>query len=132
MIGNLTRDPELRYTASGRGVASAGIACNRRWQKDGEWQEEVSFFNITAWAELGENWAASCKKGDRIIVTGRLTQRSYETREGEKRNVVEVVADAIGPDLKYATCEVAKIERDKAGGKSQADRLQPQGDEEPF
>ena len=103
IVGNLTRDPELRFTAGGKGVASFGVAVNRRYQVNGEWQEKVSFFNVTAWDTLGENAAASLTKGTRIIVTGRLEQREYETTAGEKRNVVEIVADetraepALGP-----------------------------------
>ena len=98
LIGNLTRDPELRYTTGGRGIASFGLAVNRRYQVNGEWQEQTSFFNVTCWAELGENVAASLTKGSRAIVTGRLEQRSWETQEGEKRSVVEVVADELGPE----------------------------------
>ena len=82
LVGNLTKDPELRYTATGRGVASFGLAVNRRYQQNGEWQEQVSFFNVVAWGDLGENAAASLNKGNRVIVTGRLEQRSYDSKEG--------------------------------------------------
>src|SRR3954449_105114 len=92
VVGNLTRDPELRFTAGGKGVASFGLAVNRRYQVNGEWQEKVSFFNVTPWATLGENAAASPKTGARLISTRRLEQRDYETQAGEKRNVVEIVA----------------------------------------
>lgn len=118
IVGNLTRDPELRFTAGGKGIASFGVAVNRRWQQNGEWQEKVSFFNVTAWDTLGENAAASLTKGTRIIVTGRLEQREYETKEGEKRNVVEIVADEIGPSLRWARAEVERIARDSSGGGS--------------
>ena len=101
IVGNLTRDPELRYTTSGRGVASMGVAVAHRYQRNGEWQEDVSFFNVTAWAALGENAAASLTKGMRVMVSGRLEQRAYETKEGEKRTVVEIVADEIGPSLRW-------------------------------
>ena len=103
LVGNLTRDPELRFTQSGQAVASFGLAVNRRYQQNGEWQEKVSFFNVTAWGQLAENSASSLTKGGRVIVNGRLEQREYETREGDKRNVVEVVADEIGPSLRWAT-----------------------------
>ncbi|TPW10595.1 MAG: ssb [Acidimicrobiaceae bacterium] len=93
VVGNLTRDPELRFTTGGKGIASFGLAVNRRYQQNGEWQEKVSFFNISAWDQLGENAAASLTKGTRIIVTGRLEQREYETSAGDKRSVVEIVAD---------------------------------------
>lgn len=116
IVGNLTRDPELRFTAGGKGVASFGVAVNRRWQQGGEWQEKVSFFNVTAWDTLGENIAASLTKGTRVIVTGRLEQREYETQQGEKRNVVEIVADEIGPSLRWARAEVERIARDSSGG----------------
>ena len=118
LVGNLTRDPELRYTTGGRGVASFGLAVNRRYMVNGEWQEQVSFFNVVAWADLGENAAASLHKGNRVIVTGRLEQRSYETRDGEKRNVTEVIADELGPSLRWAQVEIERISRDSAGGAS--------------
>ena len=116
LTGNLTKDPELRYTTGGRGVASFGLAVNRRYQVNGEWQEQVSFFNVVAWADLGENAAASLHKGNRIVVTGRLEQRSFETREGEKRNVTEVIADDLGPSLRWAQAQVERISRDSADG----------------
>lgn len=116
LIGNLTRDPELRYTTGGRGVASFGLACNRRYQVNGEWQEQVSFFNVVAWGTLGENLAASLTKGTRVIVTGRLEQRSWETQDGEKRSVVEVVADEVGPGLRWAQVQVERNERSTEGG----------------
>ena len=148
IVGNITRDPELRFTAGGKGIASFGLAVNRRWQQNGEWQEKVSFFNITAWDTLGENIAASLTKGTRVIVTGRLEQREYETKEGEKRNVVEIVADEIGPSLRWARAEVERIARDgggssgggsnagggNSGGSSSGSRAPDPvyGDEEPF
>jgi single-strand DNA-binding protein len=143
LVGNLTRDPELRYTQSGRGVASFGLAVNRRYQQNGEWQEQTSFFNITAWGDLGENLAASVTKGSRVIVTGRLQQREYETREGDKRTIVEVIADEAGPSLRWAQAQVERISRDAAdggsgggsgGGGGGASRAPDPvyGDEEPF
>jgi single-strand DNA-binding protein len=143
IVGNITRDPELRFTAGGKGIASFGIAVNRRWQQAGEWQEKVSFFNVTAWDTLGENAAASLTKGTRVIVTGRLEQREYETKDGEKRNVVEIVADEIGPSLRWARADVERIARDSgsgggggssSGGGASASRAPDPvyGDEEPF
>jgi single-strand DNA-binding protein len=140
LVGNITRDPELRYTTGGRGVASFGLAVNRRWQQNGEWQEAVSFFNIVAWAELGENAAASLTKGSRVIVTGRLEQRSYDNKEGQKVNITEVIADDLGPSLRWAQAQVERIARDSApqgggggGGGSSAAAPDPiYGDEEPF
>ena len=111
LIGNLTRDPELRFTQGGRPLASFSLAVNRRYQQNGEWQEQTSFFNIVAWGQLGENAAASLTKGARVMVAGRLEQRSYETQDGEKRSVVEVNADEIGPSLRWATAQVERTDR---------------------
>lgn len=115
LVGNLTKDPELRFTTGGRGVASFGLAVNRRYQVNNEWQEQTSFLNVVAWGDLGENAAASLNKGMRIIVTGRLEQRSYETKEGEKRSIVEINADDIGPSLRWARATVERIARDSGG-----------------
>ena len=113
VVGNVTRDPELRFTASGQAKANFGIAVNRRWQnrQTQEWEEATSFFNVVCWREMAENTSESLQKGARVIVTGRLEQRSYETPEGEKRSVVEVVADEIGPSLRWATAQVQKSDR---------------------
>lgn len=116
LVGNLTRDPELRFTQGGRAVASFGIAVNRRYQVNGEWQEQTSFFNVVAWGQLGENAAASLTKGARIIVSGRLEQREYQTQQGEKRTVVEVNADEVAPSLRYATAQVERTSRGDGDG----------------
>lgn len=116
LVGNITRDLELRYTANGRGVASFGLAVSRRYQVNGEWQEQTSFFNVVVWGSTGENAAASLGKGSRVIVTGRLEQREYQTREGEKRTAIEVVADEIGPSLRWATAVVERTARTNEGG----------------
>ena len=116
LVGNITRDLELRYTANGRGVASFGLAVSRRYQVNGEWQEQTSFFNVVAWGTTGENAAASLGKGSRVIVTGRLEQREYQTREGEKRTAIEVVADELGPSLRWATAQVERTTRTTEGG----------------
>ncbi len=116
LVGNVTRDPELRYTPSGQTVATFGLAVNRRWQnrQTQEWEEQVSFFDIKSWAGLAENVAESIQRGTRVIVTGRLEQRSWETDNNEKRSKVEVVADEIAPSLRWATAQVQKIERSGA------------------
>ena len=116
VVGNLTKDPEIRFTSSGRGNANFGLAVNRRWQQNGEWQEQTSFFNVVAWGTLGENAAASLNRGTRVIVTGRLEQRSYETQNGEKRSIVEIVADEIGPSLRWARADVEKVTREGSQG----------------
>lgn len=147
LVGNVTRDPELRYTSGGRGVASFGLAVNRRYQSNGEWQEQTSFFDVVAWGTLGENVAASLNKGTRAVVFGRLEQRSWETQDGDKRTKIEVVADEIGPSLRWAQAQVEKTARTagtdgansagpaaggapSGGGGRPADP--PYGDEEPF
>lgn len=134
LTGTLGRDPELRYTTGGRGVASFSLAVERRYQRNGEWEKETSWFNVTCWGDLGENVAASLSKGSRAIVTGRLEQRSYDDKEGQKRSVIEVVADEVGPSLRWATAQVERTERDAAPSGRSAPR-QPDpiyGDEEPF
>ena len=118
IVGNLTRDPELRFTPSGVAKAQMGVAVNRRWQnrQTNEWEEATSFFNVVAWRELAENVGESLTQGSRVIVTGRLEQRSWETDQGEKRSIIEIVADEIGPSLRWATCEVSKTDRRTGGG----------------
>ncbi len=117
IIGNVTRDPELRFTASGQATTNFGVAVNRRWQnrQTNEWEEQVSFFNVTCWRELAENAAESLHKGTRTIVTGRLEQRSWEAN-GEKKSVVEIVADEIGPSLRWASAQITRNERRGAEG----------------
>lgn len=116
IIGNVTRDPELRYLTSGTALAQLGVAVNRRYQQNGEWQEDTSFFDVVCWRELADNVSESISKGDRIIVTGRLEQRSWETQDGDKRSKVEIVADEVGPSLRWATAKVEKIRRDGPSG----------------
>ena len=117
VVGNLTRDPELRYTPSGQANASFGVAVNRRWQnrQTQEWEERVSFFNVVCWREMADNVAESLAKGSRVVVTGRLEQRSWETENGEKRSVIEIVADEVGPSLRWATAQITRNER-RGGG----------------
>ena len=140
LVGNLTKDPEIRFTTGGRGNCSFGLAVNRRWQQNGEWQEQTSFFNIVAWGTLAENCAATLSKGMRVVVTGRLEQRTWETPQGEKRSIVEVNADEIGPSLRWARAEVERVTRE--GGQSNTGGMSSPGanrapdpvygDEEPF
>jgi single-strand DNA-binding protein len=113
IIGNVTRDPELRYTPSNQSVTTFGVAVNRRWQnrQNQEWEESTSFFDVVCWGTLAENAADSLAKGTRIIVNGRLEQRSWETQDGEKRSKIEVVADEIGPSLRWATAKAEKTDR---------------------
>lgn len=112
LIGNLVDDPELRFTPSGVAMAKIALAVNRRWRgQDGEWQEQTSFFRGTVWREQAETVAESLQKGTRVIVTGRLEQRRWETDDGEARSVVEIQIDEIGPSLRWATATVNKTQR---------------------
>ena len=113
LVGNVTRDPELRFTPNGQATATFGLAVNRRWQnrQTQEWEEATSFFDVVCWRELAENASESLSRGARVIVTGRLEQRSWENQEGEKRSKVEVVADELGPSLRWASAEVKKNEK---------------------
>lgn len=119
VIGNLTADPELRYTAGGDPVANFTVASTPRTfdRQSNEWKDgEALFLRCNIWREAAENVAESLTRGSRVIVTGRLKQRSFETREGEKRTVVEVEVDEIGPSLRYATAKVNKASRSGGGG----------------
>lgn len=119
LIGNLVDDPELRFTPSGVAMAKVALAVNRSWKgKDGEWQEETSFFRGTVWREQAESVAESLQKGTRVIVSGRLEQRRWETDQGESRSVVEIQIDEIGPSLRWATASVNKTQRGDFGGNS--------------
>ena len=113
IVGNVTRDPELRFTPSGQAVANFGVAVNRKWQNrtTNEWEEATSFFDVVAWAKVGENVSESCPKGTRVVVTGRLDQRSWDTDGGDRRSKVEIVADEVAPSLRWATATVVKNER---------------------
>jgi single-strand DNA-binding protein len=113
ITGNLTRDPEIRYTRDGQATTTLGVAVNRRWQQreSKEWEESTSFFDVVCWRELAENVALSMTKGMRVVVTGRLEQRSWENEDGDRRFKVEIVAEEIGPSLRFATADVMKVER---------------------
>lgn len=118
LAGNLTRDPEIRYTRDGQANATFGLAVTRRWQPRGsdQWEEATSFFDVVCWREMAENAAESLVRGSRVIVTGRLDQRSWETPDGDRRSKIEVVADEIGPSLRWATAQITKNERRGPGG----------------
>lgn len=118
--GNVTRDPELRFTPSGQGIASFSVAVNRSWQnrQTQEWEEQTSFFDVKAWAQLGQNVTDTLNKGSRVVVTGRLEQRSWETEQGEKRYAFEIVADDVAVSLLYATADIVRNERREADGSS--------------
>ena len=118
IVGNLTADPELRFTPSGAAVASFTVASTPRSfdRQAGEWRDgETLFMRCTVWRQAAENVAESLTRGARVIVQGRLKQRSFETKEGEKRTVVELDVDEIGPSLRYATASVNKASRNGGG-----------------
>jgi single-strand DNA-binding protein len=122
VIGNLTADPELRFTQAGAAVASFTVASTPRTfdKASGEWRDgEALFLRCNVWRDQAERVAESLTRGSRVLVTGRLRQRSFETKEGEKRTVVELEVDEIGPSLRYATARVEKVAR-SGGGVSQA------------
>lgn len=123
VTGNLTRDPEIRYTRDGQANVILGIAVNRRWQdrETHEWEESTSFFDVICWRDLAEHAAMSLAKGMRVMVTGRLEQRTWETEEGERRAKVEIVAEELGPSLRFATATVHRTERPGAAGDADAD-----------
>jgi len=119
VVGNLVDDPELRFTPSGAAVANFRIASTPRTfdRQANEWKDgEALFLSCAVWRQAAENVAESLQKGMRVVVQGRLKQRSYETREGEKRTVVELDVEEVGPSLKYATAKVARVQRSGGGG----------------
>ena len=119
VVGNLTADPELRFTPSGAAVANFTVASTPRQfdKQSGEWKDgEALFMRCNIWRQAAENVAETLTRGSRVIVSGRLKQRSYETREGEKRTVVELEVEEVGPSLKYATAKVNKVSRGSGGG----------------
>ena len=121
IIGNLTADPELRFTPSGAGVANFTVASTPRSfdKQSGEWKDgQALFMRCNVWRQAAESVAESLTRGTRVIATGRLVQRSFETREGEKRTVVELEVDEVGPSLKYATAKVNKVSRGSASQSS--------------
>jgi single-strand DNA-binding protein len=117
IVGNLTREPELRFTPSGQATATFGIAVNRTWtdRQSQERRESTSFFDVVCWGTLAENAATSLARGTRVVVTGRLDQRSWESQEGERRSKVEITAEEIAPSLRWATVHVTKNERRTPG-----------------
>ncbi len=119
VVGNLTSDPELRYTQNGLAVANFTIASTPRNfdRASNEWKDgEALFLRASVWREFAEHVASSLTKGSRVIVTGRLRQRSYETKEGEKRTTIELEVDEIGPSLRYATASISRAASSGRGG----------------
>jgi single-strand DNA-binding protein len=121
VIGNVTSDPELRFTQNGHAVANFTVASTPRYldRQSGDWKDgEATFLRCNIWRQAAENLAESITKGARLIVQGRLKQRSFETREGEKRTVMELEVDEVGPSLRYATAKINKVSRGQGSGTS--------------
>lgn len=117
ITGTLTADPELRFTPSGAAVANFTVASNPRFfdRSSGKWQDgQALFMRCILWRDQAENVAASLTRGTRVIITGRLEQRHFETREGEKRNAIELQVEEIGASLRWATAQVTKVRRDQS------------------
>ncbi|MBA2312943.1 MAG: single-stranded DNA-binding protein [Actinobacteria bacterium] len=120
LVGNVTDDPQLRYTQSGAALAGFTVAVSHRSKHNGEWQDvNDGFFRCTAWRQVAENAARSLHKGDRVLVVGKLIQRFFET-EGQKRTVVEIQVAHVGPDLQFATAHVEKATSEKATAEKQS------------
>ena len=118
VVGNLTQDPELRFTQGGTPLCSGGIASNRRYQVNGQWEEQTSYFNFTAWREMAENIAATFAKGMRVVATGRMEQKDWVDKDGNKRTTYDFVIDEIGPSVRWATAVVTKIEKNNGSPQS--------------
>lgn len=116
-VGNLVRDPELRYTSSGQATVTLGLAVSRRWQDrtTEEWKEATSFFNVVLWGDVAERAAESFVKGSRVMAVGRLEQRSWETEEGVKKTVTELSAWDVGASIKYDPLTIRRAERVSRG-----------------
>jgi len=120
LLGNLTRDPEIKYTNEGVAITEMGIAVNKRWtDRNGKESEYVDFFNITAWSNLAENCAATLKKGDRVLISGHMNLRSWENKEGKKYNITGIIADIVAASMEFN--QLSFIERNETaineGGK---------------
>lgn len=116
--GNVTQDPTIRFTNTGKPVATISVAVNRRYQVNGEWQEETSFMNLIVWNDLGERAVASFSKGDRVIATGRFQNRQFTRKDGSTGTAAEIVVDDIGASVRWATVDITKASR-SAGGFNQ-------------
>lgn len=117
LVGNITDDPELRFTPSGAAVANFTVAVNRRINKDGQWEDKLDgFFRCNCWRDMAENVAESLQKGSRVMVVGRLQQRQWEDKDGNKRSSFEIQVDEVGPSLRWATATVQKSSRSSGGG----------------
>jgi single-strand DNA-binding protein len=131
IVVNLVEDPEVRFTNNGTAVANLRVAVTQRIQQDGEWRDgDTSFLKVNVWRGQAEHLADSLAKGDRVMVTGRLRQRSWETPEGDKRSVTEIEADEVGASLKWATAKIERTSQRGNGDRNQSrDRQAERGDD---
>jgi single-strand DNA-binding protein len=120
VAGNLTRDPEIRYTRGGQATTALSLAVNRQNRETKEWEESVSFFDVVCWRDLAENVALSLTKGSRVVVTGRLDQRSWKTEDLTFRTKVEIVAEDIGASLRFATVDTHRVVRPETNPQAEA------------
>lgn len=138
VVGNVTREPELKFLNSGQAVVRLSVAVSRRWQnrQTQAWEEKTSYFDVSAFGSMAENVASSIQKGARVVVTGRMDQRTWETDNGEKRNAFEIAADEIAPSLRWATAQVTRTPRAEGGDSYRPTEPTPtpdtRFDEEPF
>jgi single-strand DNA-binding protein len=116
LLGNLTRDPEIKYTNEGTAICEMGLAVGRRWtDKEGKESEAVDFFNVTCWSGMAENCAASLKKGDRVMVNGHMNLRSWENKEGKKYNIINITADTVAASLEFSKISYQEEDMDFLG-----------------
>lgn len=133
IVGTLTRDPELRFLGNGTAVCSFGVAWNPRKKVDDKWEDgPTTFFNCSCWRDMAESVASSLQKGDRVIVTGQVSAREWEDRDGNKRTSVEIQVDECSPSLRWATASVNKTEREKPSSRNNAPDPIYGDEEEPF
>jgi len=117
LLGNLARDPEIKYTSDGTAITDLRLAVNKKYKdKDGNSIENVEFFNITAWNRLAENCAGDLKKGDRVLVNGRINNRSFETKEGKKISILNIIADVVGASLEFNPVKIVQIDKEDLCG----------------
>jgi len=125
IAGNMTADPVIRFSGAGKAILSGSVAVNRRWQQNGEWIEQVSFIGWKAFGQIAENIAASCVKGTRVLLTGRLETGEYTDKAGVERKTVDIIVDDFGTSLKFATVQVERTVRDSTGHKPALDIEEP-------
>ena len=124
LLGNLTRDPEIKYTNEGTAITEMGLASNKKWiDKNGKDLETVDYFNITTWGSLAENCAAALKKGDRVMVSGHLNLRSWENKEGKKYNITSITADVVAASLEFRGAKILEKDNGEKGGGIKKDKI---------